>query len=188
MQGGPWMSLQTCCQTVTAETSWFDKLGFRQMTEVDRCKHVRPVSLHHQTPSAIRLRPHIFLTLCFLNPILNHERMIQVTVIMRCTYRFSEPSRLDVISINTGWGGGAFNRLPDWPLLDDVNTAQASKGNAIIVSAHKAPALGFGKPQPVTWSKCQYLWEKDEAGTTLQAKGQVTEAFGTVSWYVAALL
>lgn len=126
------------------------------MTEVDRCKHVRPVSLHHQTPSAIRLRAYFCQFVFFKSDFKSWaSHVIQVTVIIRYTYRISEPSRLDVISINTGWG--AFNRLPDWPLLDDVNTAQASKGNAIIVSAHKAPVLGFGKPPLVTWSKCQYL-------------------------------
>lgn len=77
--------------------------------------------------------------------------------------------------------GGTFNSLPDWPRLDDVNVAQASKGNVIIAGAHKAPPLGFQKPLPVTPSECQYVQEKDGAGITLQAKGQVTEMFGVVS-------
>lgn len=51
-----------------------------------------------------------------------------------------------------------------------------------------APALAFEKPQPVTWSKCQYVPEKDEAGTTRQAKGQETEMFGMARWFVATLL
>lgn len=78
-------------------------------------------------------------------------------------------------------GGGTFNSLPEWPLLDDVNAARASKGNVIIVGARKPPALGFQKPPPVTWSECQYVQEKDGAGITPPDKGQVTEMFAVVS-------
>lgn len=84
---------------------------------------------------------------------------------------------LCVITINIG---GDIKQSPTLP-PDDVNVAEASKGNVIIVSAHKALPLYFQKPQPVTWSQCQYVQEKDGAGIPLQAKGQGTKMFGIVS-------
>lgn len=81
------------------------------------------------------------------------------------------------------WATNKHSNMPSWPLLvcqlpglwDHRRCTQSTSAR-------------FQKPQPVTWSKHQYVKIIDGAKRSLQAKGQVTKMFGFLSWNVVSSL